>query len=169
MLPMLRQKKDLVTIRRYDGSGLHKYDVALFSRPGSDKYVLHRVIEVHENVTHENPAHESSVRKNQVRESAKNPQPGDPSADHTRAADQSLASQRYYTFLGDHCINKEYHIPEQAILGVMTQFSRGGKTISVTAGSYKVYSRVKVFLYPIRKVRMVICRKIRRAAGRIIR
>ena len=48
MLPMLRQEKDLVTLRRYDGKGLKKYDVAMFDRGGPRRYVLHRVVEVHE-------------------------------------------------------------------------------------------------------------------------
>ena len=48
MLPMLRQKKDLVLIRRYDGQGLHKYDVALYDRGDGKRLVLHRVVEVHD-------------------------------------------------------------------------------------------------------------------------
>ena len=48
MKPMLRQEKDLVVIRRYDGKGLHKYDVAMYDRGGPRRYVLHRVIEVHD-------------------------------------------------------------------------------------------------------------------------
>ena len=46
MLPMLRQEKDLVTLRRYDGKGLKKYDVAMYDRGGPRRYVLHRVVEV---------------------------------------------------------------------------------------------------------------------------
>ena len=46
MRPMLRQEKDLVTLRRYDGKGLKKYDVAMYDRGGPRRYVLHRVVEV---------------------------------------------------------------------------------------------------------------------------
>ena len=46
MLPMLRQKKDLVIIRRYKGQGLHKYDIALYDRGDGKRYILHRVVEV---------------------------------------------------------------------------------------------------------------------------
>ena len=46
MRPMLRQEKDLVTLRRYDGQGLKKYDVAMYDRGGPRRYVLHRVVEV---------------------------------------------------------------------------------------------------------------------------
>lgn len=48
MRPMLRQEKDLVTLRRYDGQGLKKYDVAMYDRGGPRRYVLHRVVKVHE-------------------------------------------------------------------------------------------------------------------------
>ncbi len=48
MRPMLRQEKDLVTLRRYDGGGLSKYDVAMYDRGGPRRYVLHRVVAVHE-------------------------------------------------------------------------------------------------------------------------
>ena len=32
-----------------------------------------------------------------------------------------------YVFLGDNCLNKEYDIREEAVLGVMTSFVRDGK------------------------------------------
>ncbi len=48
MRPMLRQEKDVVTLRRYDGKGLKKYDVAMYDRGGPRRYVLHRVVEVHD-------------------------------------------------------------------------------------------------------------------------
>ena len=42
MLPMLRQKRDLVVLKPPAGQ-LRKYDVALY-RDGNGKYILHRVI-----------------------------------------------------------------------------------------------------------------------------
>ena len=48
MQPMLRQKRDIVAIRRKGADRLHKYDVALYRR-ASGKYVLHRIVEVLEN------------------------------------------------------------------------------------------------------------------------
>lgn len=50
MRPMLRQEKDLVILRRYDGKGLKKYDVAMYDRGGPQPYVLHRVVEVGDGV-----------------------------------------------------------------------------------------------------------------------
>ncbi len=45
MLPMLRERRDIVTIRKADEERLKKYDVALYVRP-PHKYVLHRIIRV---------------------------------------------------------------------------------------------------------------------------
>ncbi len=46
MRPLLRDTKDLVTIRKYQGEGLKKYDVAMYDREGKRRYVLHRVVDV---------------------------------------------------------------------------------------------------------------------------
>lgn len=46
MLPMLREGRDLFTVRRKGRERCRKYDVVLFRRGGS--YVLHRVVEVRE-------------------------------------------------------------------------------------------------------------------------
>ena len=107
MRPMLRQEKDLVVIRRYDGKGLHKYDVAMYDRGGPRRYVLHRVVEVHDG---------------------------------------------YYTFLGDNCISKEKHIPENSIVAVLDSFTRNGKEISLEHPLYKLYVRVHCAMYPLRKI-----------------
>ena len=47
MLPMLREGKDIIHVKRYCGGGLKKYDVVLFVRPqvsGRGHYVLHRIL-----------------------------------------------------------------------------------------------------------------------------
>ena len=48
MLPLLRQGKDLFTVRKKNAERCKKYDVVLYRRP-PDKHVLHRVIQVREN------------------------------------------------------------------------------------------------------------------------
>ena len=106
MLPLLRDSKDLVTIRKYNGEGLKKYDVAMYDRGGERRYVLHRIVE---------------------------------------------AGDGWYDFLGDNCADREYRIPESAIIGVLESFQRGGKEISVTDKNYLLYSRVWYLLYPIRR------------------
>ena len=48
MRPMLRQEKDLIILRKYDGTGLKKYDVAMYDLGGKRRNVLHRVVEVYD-------------------------------------------------------------------------------------------------------------------------
>lgn len=57
-----------------------------------------------------------------------------------------------YVILGDNCINKEYGIKDEDIIGVMTSFVRNGKEYSVGHKGYRLYSAVWYFLYPLRKV-----------------
>ena len=45
MMPMLKQGRDLFTVRKKGAGRAAKYDVVLFKRP-PDKYVLHRVVKV---------------------------------------------------------------------------------------------------------------------------
>ena len=48
MRPMLRQERDLIIVKKYDGNGLKKYDVAMYDLGGKRKNVLHRVVEVYD-------------------------------------------------------------------------------------------------------------------------
>lgn len=59
-----------------------------------------------------------------------------------------------YVILGDNCINKEYGIKDEDIIGVMTAFVRNGKEYPVTHKGYCIYARVWYFLYPVRKLWM---------------
>lgn len=118
MLPLLRPQRDLVTVRNYDGTGLKKYDIAMYYRPFDHHFVLHRVVEVYDG---------------------------------------------YYTFLGDGCAEKEYHIPEQIIVAVLESFERNGKVISVDNAFIKIYGKIHYFLLPIRR----ILYRIRRCIVRI--
>ena len=47
MLPLLRQRKDIVEIRKKTVARCKKYDVALYKR--GNKYILHRCIDVRPN------------------------------------------------------------------------------------------------------------------------
>ena len=118
MLPMLRQGRDTVMIRRKGAERCKKYDVALYRR-GAD-YVLHRVVEV---------------------------RPED------------------YVILGDNCLNLEPGITDDRILGVLCEFTRDGKPVSVESRPYQIYSRVWVALYPVRKIFM----RARAFAGKVKR
>lgn len=59
-----------------------------------------------------------------------------------------------YVILGDNCINKEYGIKNEDIIGVMTSFVRKGKEYPVTHKGYCIYARAWYFLYPVRKMWM---------------
>lgn len=67
-----------------------------------------------------------------------------------------------YVFLGDNCINKEYDIKEEAVLGVMTSFVRDGKEYAADGGRYLVYAKVWYLLYPIRRLLKLFKLKILR-------
>lgn len=55
-----------------------------------------------------------------------------------------------YVILGDNCIQKEYGIQDEDVLGVMIGFVRGGKTHSVSERHYRLYSFLMVHTIPIR-------------------
>ena len=44
MMPLLRQRKDIIEIRRKEPGRCKKYDVVLYKR--GDKYILHRILKV---------------------------------------------------------------------------------------------------------------------------
>ena len=96
MLPLLRQGRDLFTVRKKEAKRCKAGDVVLYKRE-PDQYVLHRIIKV---------------------------RPKD------------------YVILGDNCINREYGITDNDILGVMTGFVRDGKEYSIEALWYRIYSFV---------------------------
>lgn len=56
-----------------------------------------------------------------------------------------------YVILGDNCIQKEYGITDEQILGVLTGFYRGSKQINMDGVGYKLYVCVWCRLYPLRK------------------
>lgn len=57
-----------------------------------------------------------------------------------------------YVICGDNCIQKEYGIKDEQILGVLTGFYRGSKKIDMNSFGYKAYARIWCKLYPIRKI-----------------
>lgn len=62
--------------------------------------------------------------------------------------------ERDYVILGDNCLNKEYGIHDEDILGVMTSFVRNGREYPVSHKGYRLYAVVWYFLYPLRRVFM---------------
>ncbi len=57
-----------------------------------------------------------------------------------------------YTIRGDNCVNKEYGVTDENVLGVMTSFIRKGKKYTVENKLYKIYSVLWCKLYFLRKV-----------------
>jgi hypothetical protein len=70
-----------------------------------------------------------------------------------------------YVILGDNCLNKEYAIKDEDIIGVMTSFVRNGKEYTVDHKGYRIYSKVWCFLYPLRKV----WKKFRILCGKVLK
>ncbi len=66
-----------------------------------------------------------------------------------------------YIIRGDNTFKLE-HIPKERILGVLERFNRKGKSHTVEERSFKIYSRVWNFLYPIRFVVSFLYRAVRK-------
>ncbi len=54
-----------------------------------------------------------------------------------------------YIIRGDNCFGKE-RVPHGAVIGVLTEFTRAGKHHSCRDLSFRVYSRLWHWLYPVR-------------------
>ena len=67
-----------------------------------------------------------------------------------------------YIIRGDNTYKKEYVEPER-IIGILTEYNRKGKRGSVNSVSFKLYSRIWHYLYPVR----YICYKIKRLLSKI--
>ena len=73
-----------------------------------------------------------------------------------------------YVILGDNCINPEYGIKDEDILGVMTSYVRNGKEHKVTDADYKIYESVILNTAGARIFAKRAAGKIKRTAKRII-
>jgi len=71
--------------------------------------------------------------------------------------------EKDYVILGDNCINKECGITDRDILGVLTEFTHKGKTVSADNRWYRLYSRLWVGLYPARKGWQMLKAKVKSA------
>ena len=70
-----------------------------------------------------------------------------------------------YVILGDNCMNKEYGITDDQIIGVMTSLVRGGKEIDLNGFWYRLYVRVWCALAPVR----VVCKRFVALLKRIVK
>ena len=74
-----------------------------------------------------------------------------------------------YVILGDNCVNKEYGIKDEDIIGVMTGYVRGGKEHSVSDAGYRLYTAVWMHTIGCRIFFLKVKFKIRRIVRRLIR
>ncbi len=66
-----------------------------------------------------------------------------------------------YVIRGDNCDQKEYGITDEQILGVLTEFYRGDKKVSLDSWKYKAYVRIYCACPPIRWVLRLGLRVVR--------
>ena len=71
-----------------------------------------------------------------------------------------------YLIRGDNTYRIE-HIPKENIIGVLTEFNRKGKRHSTEELSFKIYSRVWNFIYPVRYICFSVYMPCRRFAGKV--
>ena len=74
--------------------------------------------------------------------------------------------EREYLIRGDNTYRTE-HIPKENIIGILTEFNRKGKRHSTQELSFKIYSRIWNFIYPLRYAFRALYLPPRRLAGRI--
>ena len=122
MMPLLRQRRDLVIIEKRPEGRCRKYDVVLYRRPNG-KHVLHRILK---------------VRKND------------------------------YVICGDNRRVREFGVPDEWIIGVLTGVVRDGRQINVTDRRYRLYAHlwcdffwIRAALIWIRNARGGIMKRIR--------
>ena len=60
-------------------------------------------------------------------------------------------SEDGYVIRGDNCFRDETDITDNEIVGILTQFQRRGKEIRVDSLAYRLYARLWVGIYPLRR------------------
>ena len=72
-------------------------------------------------------------------------------------------TDRYYLIRGDNTYATE-KVPTDAVIGVLTDFKRKGKTYSVYDIRYRCYCRIWCWSYPLRRLLIKIRRKLKKTA-----
>lgn len=57
-----------------------------------------------------------------------------------------------YIIRGDNCFRDETDVTDSEIVGVLSQFRRRAREVSVSSRSYRLYARLWVASYPLRRV-----------------
>ncbi len=122
MMPLLRQHKDIMVIKKIT-EPLKKYDAVLFKRPNGS-YVLHRIVKV--------------------------------------------CGLGNYRIAGDNRTFSET-VPEEWIIGILSEVIRDGRHISVESDEYKAYVRkvpFRRFKLKLKRYPQALKRKIRKLLRR---
>lgn len=61
-----------------------------------------------------------------------------------------------YVICGDNCLEREYGITKEQILGVLTGCYRGEKKLDLNRTSYRAYVRFWCLIYPVRRFLKII-------------
>lgn len=67
-----------------------------------------------------------------------------------------------YIICGDNCMEREYGITDEQIIGVLTGIYRNDKAVDMNGLPYQIYVRLWVFLYPLRR----LIKRLRCVAGK---
>lgn len=73
-----------------------------------------------------------------------------------------------YVICGDNCMNKEYGVREDQILGVLAGFYRGERSVDMDGIGYRIYVRLWVMSYPARRL-LFYCKTVARGVLKWIR
>lgn len=73
-----------------------------------------------------------------------------------------------YVICGDNCLNKEYQVTDDDIVGVLKGFFRGNKKVDMFGQTYRIYCRVWVACYPVRCVLKRCWRMMKRVVKKCI-
>ncbi len=68
-----------------------------------------------------------------------------------------------YVICGDNCVNLEREVVDEDIIGIATEFCRGGRRISATSSLYRLYAKLWVAAYPVRRA----WKRVRAHAARV--
>lgn len=72
-----------------------------------------------------------------------------------------------YVICGDNCIQKEYDITQDQIIGVLRGIRRGEREIKMDGISYQCYCRLWVAFYPVRCVVKRVIRKLKNGIKKV--
>ena len=162
MLPMIRQGVDSVVVSPVSGP-LKRYDLPLYQRDNG-QYVLHRVVGVEYGAAGDPDTAGLENRGGRISDGgaaghdAAGDQPagcgsdatGDSEAgacgsdgapDHLAGCGSDAAATCTYTCMGDNQFVLEPGLRHDQMIGVVTEFYRGGRRCSVNSLGYKIYCR----------------------------